>query len=177
MTSYRRAELALSVVLVVLGVGTVLLAYYTIEELSVLRDRIGARGFAYVVGALVAIGGVVLLLMQTGRVRMAAAGPADAGTAELGGDEPGHPASSLRAFALVGALLAFALLMRPAGYILASIFFVSVGTAVMGGRGPVRLFVVPVAYALLTYFLFDTLLGVRIPDGILRPLIVAVGLG
>jgi putative tricarboxylic transport membrane protein len=177
MTSYRRTELALSVVLVVLGVGTVLLAYYTIEELSVLRDRIGARGFAYVVGALVAIGGAVLLLMQTGRLRMAAAAPADVGKAELGGDEPGHPASGLRVFALVAALLASALLMRPAGYILASIFFVSVGTAVMGGRGAARLVVVPVVYALVTYILFDTLLGVRIPDGILRPLIVAVGLG
>jgi putative tricarboxylic transport membrane protein len=177
MTSYRRTELALSVVLVVLGVGTVLLAYYTIEELSVLRDRIGARGFAYVVGALVAIGGAVLLLMQTGGLRMAAAAPVDVGKAELGGDEPGHPASGLRVFALVAALLASALLMRPAGYILASIFFVSVGTAVMGGRGAARLVVVPVVYALVTYILFDTLLGVRIPDGILRPLIVAVGLG
>jgi putative tricarboxylic transport membrane protein len=177
MTSYRRTELALSVVLVVLGVGTVLLAYYTIEELSVLRDRIGARGFAYVVGALVAIGGAVLLLMQAGGLRMAAAAPVDVGKAELGGDEPGHPASGLRVFALVAALLASALLMRPAGYILASIFFVSVGTAVMGGRGAARLVVVPVVYALVTYILFDTLLGVRIPDGILRPLIVAVGLG
>jgi hypothetical protein len=181
MTSYRKVELALSVLIVALGIGTVLLAYYTIEELSVLRDVIGARGFAYVVGALIAIGGVVLVLMQTGRIRVAAgvggADVAEVAKIERGGDEPDHPASALRVFALVAVLLVYAALMRPAGYILASIGFLSAGTAIMGGRGLARLLFVPVAYAIFTYLLFDTLLRVRIPDGILRPLIVAVGLG
>jgi putative tricarboxylic transport membrane protein len=177
MTSYRKVELALSVFLVALGVGTVLLAYYTIEELSVLRDLIGARGFAYVIGTLIAIGGVFLVLMQTGRIRVASAGGADLAAAERGGDEPEYPASALRVFALVAVLIVYAALMRPAGYLLASIFFMSAGTAIMGGRGLTRLLIVPVTYAIVTYLLFDTLLGVRIPDGILRPLIVAIGLG
>jgi hypothetical protein len=139
---------------------------------------IGARGFAYVVGTLIAIGGVVLLLMQTGRIRVAAGvGGADVAKIERGGDEPDYPASALRVFALVAVLLVYAALMRPAGYILASIGFISAGTAIMGGRGLARLLFVPVAYAIFTYLLFDTLLRVRIPDGILRPLIVAVGLG
>jgi hypothetical protein len=33
-----------------------------------------------------------------------------------------------------------------------------------------------IAFAVLTYLLFDTILGVRIPDGVLTPLVRAVGL-
>ena len=176
MTSYRRTELALSFFLVALGIATILAAYYTIPELSVLRDLIGARGFAYVVGALVALGGIVLVVMQVKALRPAVAGSADAPGDERGGDEPGHPASSLRAFSVIGALVLYAALLRPAGYIPATVFFVGAGTFLMGGRGLTRLFVFPLLYAIGTYLLFDTLLGVRIPDGVLRPLIVAIGL-
>jgi len=176
MTSYRRTELALSFFLVALGVATVLGAYYTIPELSVLRDLVGARGFAYVVGTLVALGGAVLVVMQAKALRPAVAGATDAASDERGGDEPDHPASSLRAFSVIGVLILYAVLLRPAGYIPATVLFVSAGTFVMGGRGLSRLFTFPLLYAVGTYLLFDTLLGVRIPDGILRPLIVAIGL-
>jgi putative tricarboxylic transport membrane protein len=172
MTGYRRTELALSFFLVALGVATVLGAWYTIPELSVLRDLIGARGFAYVVGALVALGGVVLVAMQVKALRPAVAGPSGD---ELGGDEPAHPASALRAFSVIGALILYAVLLRPAGYIPATVLFVGAGTFLMGGRGLTRLLVFPLLYAIGTYLLFDTLLGVRIPDGVLRPLIVAIG--
>ncbi len=177
MTTYRRTELALSFFLVALGVATIFGAYYTIPELSVLRDLIGARGFAYVVGAFVALGGAVLVVLQVRALRPVVADAADTASDERGGDEPGRPASAFRAFSVIGVLIVYAALLRPAGYIPATVFFVSAGTFLMDGRGPVRLFVFPLLYAIGTYLLFDTLLGVRIPDGVLRPLIVAVGLG
>jgi putative tricarboxylic transport membrane protein len=176
MTTYRRAELLLSVFLVALGVAAVILAHYTIGELAVLRDRIGARGFAYVAGTLLAIGGGALVVTQLMASRAATAG-APIGKEELGGDDPAYPASSLRVFALVAGLVAYALLLTPLGYILSTMLFVSIGTVAMGGRGLSRLLVYPFIYAAATYLLFDTLLGVRIPDGVLRPLIVAIGLG
>jgi hypothetical protein len=177
MTTYRRTELALSFFLVALGVATIFGAYYTIPELSVLRDLIGARGFAYVIGALVALGGAVLVVLQVRALRPAVAGSGGPANDERGGDEPDHPASAFRAFSVIGVLIVYAALLRPAGYIPATVFFVGAGTFLMNGRGLVRLFVFPLLYAIGTYLLFDTLLGVRIPDGVLRPLIVAVGLG
>jgi putative tricarboxylic transport membrane protein len=74
-------------------------------------------------------------------------------------------------------MAAYIWMLRPVGYIPATLFFMAVGTWIMGGRGLVRLFLYPLVYAIATYLLFDTVLGVRIPDGVLRPFVRAIGLG
>jgi hypothetical protein len=176
MSWYRSIELALSAFVLLLGVATVVLARYTIEELSVLQDTIGARGFAYVIGTAVAIGGLILLVTQ---LRGMAGGARPAGgvdAIELGGDDPRYPASGARSFAVFAALVAYALLIYPAGYIPATMAFVAGGTWIMGGRGTARIMVFPFIYAISTYLLFDTVLGVRIPDGLLAPAVDALGL-
>jgi putative tricarboxylic transport membrane protein len=177
MTRYRWTELALSFFLVILGAATVVGARYTIGELKVLQDVVGARGFAYVVGSLVFLGGAILAAMQLRSLRRGGVRSPEAEAEELGGDDPRYPASTLQAFAVFAALVAYAWLLKPAGYIPATVLFVGAGTWIMGGRGLVRLFLYPLAYAIGTYLLFDTVLGVRIPDGVLRPLIRAIGLG
>ncbi len=177
MTRYRSTELALSFLLVILGIATVIGAHYTIAELKVLQDVVGARGFAYVVGALVAVGGAVLAVMQLRSIASGANLAPDALSAELGGDDPRYPASTLRAFAVFVAMAAYIWMLRPVGYIPATVVFMAVGTWIMGGRGLVRLFLYPLVYAIATYLLFDTVLGVRIPDGVLRPFVRAIGLG
>jgi hypothetical protein len=177
MTRYRWTELALSSFLVIVGAATVVGARYTIAELKVLQDVVGARGFAYVVGALVFIGGVVLVAMQLRAAIRGGNSTPEAEKAELGGDDPRFSSSTARAFAVFAALAAYAWILKPVGYIPATVLFVGAGTFVMGGRGPVRLFLYPLAYAIGTYLLFDTVLGVRIPDGVLRPVIRAIGLG
>jgi len=177
MTRYRWTELALSLFLLIVGAATVVGARYTIAELKVLQDVVGARGFAYVVGTLVFIGGLTLLAMQLRKAIWAGAPDPDAAKAELGGDDPRFPSSTGRAFAVFAALAVYVWLLKPAGYIPATVLFVGAGTWIMGGRGVVRLFLYPLAYAIGTYLLFDTVLGVRIPDGVLRPFIRAIGLG
>jgi hypothetical protein len=74
------------------------------------------------------------------------------------------------------ALIAYAALLKPAGYIVATALFIGGGTAVMGGRGLRRLVIFPLVFAISSYLLFDAVLGVRIPDGILTPLVRAIGL-
>jgi hypothetical protein len=177
MTRYRWTELALSSFLVVLGIATVFAARSTIAELKVLQDVVGARGFAYVVGTLVALGGAILVVMQLRNMASGANLAPDALKAELGGDDARYPASTIRAFAVFAAMAAYIWMLRPVGYIPATVFFMVVGTWIMGGRGLVRLFLYPLAYTVATYLLFDTVLGVRIPDGVLRPFIRAIGLG
>jgi putative tricarboxylic transport membrane protein len=177
MTRYRWTELALSFFLIIVGAAAVVGARYTIAELKVLQDVVGARGFAYVVGALVFAGGTVLAATQLrGMVRGRAATP-DTEKEELGGDDPRFPSSTGRALAVFAVLAAYAWILKPVGYIPATVLFIGAGTWIMGGRGIVRLLLYPLAYAIGTYLLFDTVLGVRIPDGVLRPLIRAIGLG
>lgn len=177
MTRYRWTELALSSFLVILGAATVVGARYTIAELKVLQDVVGARGFAYVVGTLVFAGGVVLVAMQLRNIKRGTARTPETEKEELGGDDPRFPASNVRAFAVFAALAVYVWLLKPVGYIPATFLFVAGGTWIMDGRGWVRLFLYPLGYAVATYLLFDTVLGVRIPDGVLRPFIRAIGLG
>ena len=177
MTRYRWTELALSSFLIIIGAATVVGARYTIAELKVLQDVVGARGFAYVVGTLVFAGGLVLVAMQFRAMSRGGTKRPEAEPAELGGDDPRFPSSTGRAFAVFAALAVYAWLLKPAGYIPATVLFVAAGIWIMGGRGLVRLFIYPLAYTIATYLLFDTVLGVRIPDGVLRPLIRAIGLG
>ena len=177
MTRYRWTELALSSFLIIIGAATVVGARYTIAELKVLQDVVGARGFAYVVGTLVFAGGLVLVAMQLRAMSRGGTKTPEAETAELGGDDPRFPSSTGRAFAVFTALAVYAWLLKPAGYIPATVLFVAAGIWIMGGRGLVRLFIYPLAYTIATYLLFDTVLGVRIPDGVLRPLIRVIGLG
>jgi putative tricarboxylic transport membrane protein len=176
MTRYRSTELAISVFLVILGAATVIGARYTIVELKVLQDAVGARGFAYVVGAMVFIGGLTLAAMQLRKLGRLAGSELDADDTMLGGDDPRYPSSASRVSAVFGALVLYAILLKPAGYILATTFFIGGGTWIMGGRGSVRLIWFPLSYAIGTFLLFDTVLGARIPDGILHPLMRAIGL-
>ncbi|MEV4017238.1 tripartite tricarboxylate transporter TctB family protein [Nonomuraea angiospora] len=69
---------------------------------------------------------------------------------------------------LIGSLAAYALLLVPAGYWQATtVFFVAVAR-VLGSRRLVRDVLVGLALALATYFLFDRLLGITLPPGLVR---------
>ncbi|MFI7125516.1 tripartite tricarboxylate transporter TctB family protein [Nonomuraea sp. NPDC050153] len=69
---------------------------------------------------------------------------------------------------LIGSLAAYALLLVPVGYWQATtVFFVAVAR-VLGSRRLVRDVFVGLALALATYFLFDRLLGISLPPGLVR---------
>ncbi|MEV4085459.1 tripartite tricarboxylate transporter TctB family protein, partial [Nonomuraea fuscirosea] len=69
---------------------------------------------------------------------------------------------------LLGALAAYALLLVPAGYWQATtVFFVAVAR-VLGSRRLVRDVLAGLVLALATYFLFDRLLGITLPPGLIR---------
>ncbi|MFC4115866.1 tripartite tricarboxylate transporter TctB family protein [Nonomuraea zeae] len=122
-------------------------------------QAVGPRAFPLLVGgglAVVAVIGVV----QAFR-------PGAAGARESEPDEAGstHWPSVLW---LVGALAGYALLLVPAGYWqTTTVFFVAVAR-VLGSRRPVRDVLVGLVLALATYFLFDRLLGISLPPGLIR---------
>ncbi|MCA2227316.1 tripartite tricarboxylate transporter TctB family protein [Nonomuraea aurantiaca] len=69
---------------------------------------------------------------------------------------------------LIGALALYAVLLAPVGYWQATtLFFVAVAR-VLGSRKPVRDLVVGLLLALATYLLFDRVLGITLPPGLIR---------
>jgi putative tricarboxylic transport membrane protein len=69
--------------------------------------------------------------------------------------------------AVVGLLVAYPFAMSTLGYLLATTLFVPAGSAILGSKRLGRDLAVGLALALLIYFGFTRLLGVRLPSGIL----------
>jgi putative tricarboxylic transport membrane protein len=69
---------------------------------------------------------------------------------------------------LVGALILYAVLLVPVGYWQATTLFFTAVARVLGSRKPVRDLIVGLLLALATYFLFDRLLGISLPPGLVR---------
>jgi putative tricarboxylic transport membrane protein len=88
-------------------------------------------------------------------------------TTDVGGEaaeKPHWPSVLL----LIAALAAYALLLVPAGYWQATTAFFVAVARVLGSRRLMRDVLVGLALALATYFLFDRLLGISLPPGLVR---------
>jgi hypothetical protein len=173
---YRRVELGLSVACLALGIGVIIGAGFITRLQPPFEDPVGARGFAYFVGAFTALIAVLLIVAQVTAVRRGVTTFTEDEDPAITGDDPRYPASSRRAFVMVAITAAYALLLTLLGYLVATPVFVAVAMWAMGGRGRAKLVVFPIAFAVVSYGLFDTLLGVRLPPGILAPLLRLVGL-
>ncbi|MFC5825598.1 tripartite tricarboxylate transporter TctB family protein [Nonomuraea insulae] len=124
-------------------------------------QAVGPRAFPLLVGAGLGVVSVI------GVVQAFRSGPSPAEetpTEETHSEETHWPSVLM----LLGALLAYALLLVPVGYWQATtLFFVAVAR-VLGSRRLVRDVLVGLVLALATYFLFDRLLGITLPPGLIR---------
>ncbi|MCG5211742.1 tripartite tricarboxylate transporter TctB family protein [Streptosporangium soli] len=114
-------------------------------------QAVGPRAFPLLVGAgmaAVAVAGVVQAFRE--------------GTA--GGEETHWPSVLL----LVGALVVYALILTPVGYWQATTLFFAAVARVLGSRRPLRDVAVALVLALVTYFVFDRVLGIALPPGLIR---------
>lgn len=171
---YRRVDLAISVALLIIGIATIVLADLTIAEArGYTADPIGPRGFAFMIGGFLAVGGAALLVTQIVRTRRGHVGPDE--EAEVAGDDPRYPASTRRALTIMVLTIGFAAALEPVGYLLATVLHIAGCLWAMGTRRVTKLVVFPVVYAIVTFALFDPLLGVRLPDGILHYLLDRIG--
>lgn len=77
----------------------------------------------------------------------------------------------LRLWGAVVGLVIYAVLLDPMGYIITTaLFFVGIAR-IVGSRRLVRDVIVGVAFAVAAYFAFTEFLGVRLPAGLLEPLL------
>lgn len=75
------------------------------------------------------------------------------------------------ALSLGALLVAYAVALGPLGYIPATALFLPVGAWLLGSRHLVRDVVIGLSLALVIYFSFTALLGLRLPAGVLEPLL------
>lgn len=76
-----------------------------------------------------------------------------------------------RSGAMVLATIAYALLLSPLGFVLATVAFMVAALYLMGVRKPIPLVAMPIALALLVYVLFTAALSVYLPQGLLEGII------
>ncbi|MEU6712655.1 tripartite tricarboxylate transporter TctB family protein [Nonomuraea sp. NPDC046802] len=153
----------------IVSVGFLLAAVVVLGQAFAITDgngyqAVGPRVFPLLVGfglAVVAVIGVVQAFRP--------GAPDEPATSETSGNAESqddvHWPSVLM---LLGALAGYALILVPAGYWQATtVFFVAVAR-VLGSRRLLRDLLVGLVLALATYFLFDRLLGISLPPGLIR---------
>lgn len=95
--------------------------------------------------------------------------PEDAGEPEQGERAGRRPAARWRpTFLLLGALIAYGLLMPPVGYWQATTVFYAGAARIQGSRKLLRDVLIGLVIALATYFVFDRLFDIHLPPGYLR---------
>jgi putative tricarboxylic transport membrane protein len=158
--SPRRGELALSVVLVVLGAYVVLDARTIAVPGS--ANTVGPRFFPYLVGAATAVVGLVLA------VRIVRG---DRGPEEDGEDIDPDAATSWRAVGIIAlAFLAHALLINVVGWPLAVTLMFGVVAWALGARGIIRPLLAGGITSVVIWLVFVKALGVVLPGGVLLEL-------
>ncbi len=160
----RRAVFGPRVVGAVLLVGGLVLGYVAIRDAG--EDGVtidGPRLAPLVVTAAWVVLAAVYLVAQFVRRPAALEVPAE----EESVDVAPHFSGRLTPVLLVGALIAYLLVLEPVGFALASAAFFIAAARILGSRHLLRDTVVGILLAFGVYFAFTTLLDVRLPPGVL----------
>lgn len=150
------SELGVCVILLALGV-LVLSDALTMSVDLTQRGPVGPRTVPVVVGTGLLVVAVLLALdvLRGGR-----------GEAEGGEDvDLGEPADRRTVALLTGVFLAFAVLIGPLGFPVSGALLFWGSAYALGSRHPDRDPLIAAGLSLVTYFVFDNLLGVPLPGG------------
>jgi putative tricarboxylic transport membrane protein len=161
-----RKDLIFAIGVIALGLAVIYIAHSWPEPL--IQDTVGPRAFPYGIGLLFVVGGAFLAVQ---RVRNMHASIGYQVPGEGGEDEDGVPASGLRALALIGLCAVYTLVLNPIGFLVATPPFVALALILMQERKPVLVLTTAVSFTIVTYVLIHTLLGGRLPPGVLGSLV------
>jgi putative tricarboxylic transport membrane protein len=166
-----RGELIFSMILAMCGIAIVVVGELTISYGSAVGDLLGPRAFPRMVGTALTLTAGAAAVMSI-RSRLKGSPPSNFGATE---DEPGIPASAITAFIVIGMTFLYAATFSFLGYLLATPVYLFVTLWVLRVRRVVPLLIVCVAMPIVLYYVFAELLGVLLPAGLLRPLLVPIG--
>lgn len=161
-----RKDLIFSIGVIALGLAVIYIAQSWPEPL--IQDTVGPRAFPYGIGLLFVLGGAFIAVQ---RVRNMYASIGYQVPGEGGEDEDGVPASGVRALTLIGLCAVYTLVLNPIGFLVATPPFVALALILMEERKPVLVLTTAVSFTVVTYVLIHTLLGGRLPPGVLGTLV------
>ena len=166
-----RVELVVLLAMVALGAAIIYIA--SGFRIGSFPDPVTTRGLSYVTGGYLIVAGLYLSIR---RLLTWSAIPGKYTLSEGNEDERSHPASSLRAFTIMGLAILWAVSVKPIGFLIVTpIVLISV-VWMMDVRTPGKLVGFPVVFTLATWLVFSQLLGVRLPYGIMTGLARSWGL-
>ena len=142
-----------------LALGVFILVDTTTIEIPKAASNVGPRFFPYAVGILLTVGA---LMVVVNLLRGDHASPEEG---EL--VDPSLPVNVRRTAAMIGSVVAFAVLLNPLGYVPATALTFFAIAATLGARHYVRLGVGAIALSVAIYLAFTQGLGIYLPPGLL----------
>lgn len=142
-----------------LALGVFVLVDTTTIEIPKAASNVGPRFFPYAVGALLTASAAVLI------VNILRGDHAEPEEGEL--VDPALPMNIRRVGSLVASVVAFAVLLEPLGYVLATAISFCAVAITLGSRHYARLAVISLVVGLAIYLGFTRGLGLSLPPGLL----------
>lgn len=167
----KRVEFAVLLAMIAFGAGVIYVA--SGFRVGSFPDPVTTRGLAYFTGGYLIVAGVYL---ATRRLLTWSAIPGKYTLSEGNEDERGHPASSLRAFAIMGLAILWAVTVMPVGFLIVTPLILAAVVWMMDVRAPGKLIAFPLIFTLVTWLLFAQMLGIRLSYGIMTNLARSWGL-
>jgi Tripartite tricarboxylate transporter TctB family len=157
----RRVDVLVSLALV--GVGLVLIVESANIRQGSIDDPIGSGGMPRLLGGFMMVVGVILVARRLLNWRKHEGNlvSSDGGQA----DEPGFPASYVRAFGFLAGGWGWAFLLTRLGYLIPTFLLAAGGIAAMKVRSPWKVIGIPVIFSVVTFLLFNRVFGIQFPAG------------
>lgn len=155
-------NLITSIVSIILGIAVyVISSNYDIFT----YDPVGGGGFPRLLAVLIIICGILIGIEHFKKPKKKKAEALDA-------DEKGSPKKLLKGspkepVLMVASLILYSLVMEHLGYVVSTLLLVSGLMFIQHERGIKRLVVVPVVVVAALYLIFDIILGINLPNGLL----------
>ncbi|HWQ79091.1 MAG TPA: tripartite tricarboxylate transporter TctB family protein [Anaerovoracaceae bacterium] len=153
-------DLITSIICIVLGVAVYAISgSYDIFT----YDPVGGGGFPRLLAVVIIICGILIgiqyFLKQKKKKTEAAV--------EKGSQKKPLRGKPKEPLLMVASLIIYSLVMEPLGYVVSTLLLVSGLMFIQHERGVRRLVVVPVAVVAALYLIFDIVLGIKMPNGLL----------
>jgi hypothetical protein len=168
----RRADLGIALAFVVLG--TVVIALTTRIGTTLVVDPIGPRGFGYVLGAALVLGGSAAGFSRVRRWDEAGGG--NVVPSEGASDEEGTPSSAGRPLLVLLSAGLYIALLEVLGFLLATPLFLGALLRLMRTRGRRARVVIPIVFTVVVFVVFTLGLNVGLPAGPFRSIFVEFGI-
>jgi putative tricarboxylic transport membrane protein len=166
----RRIDLVGSLVVTVFGL-LVLAVALTYPRPEISYDALGPMGLPFLIGGTLAIAGGIQsyrtarLIQESGQV----------GFPEGTEDEPEHPSSSRRTLLFMAGAFLYLVGFVTVGYLVATPLAIIGGLWMFSYRTWWKLATVAIGYTLGAFIVFDQILSVPLPTGVLTDLLIELG--